>query len=117
MTAGIGLFVLTAHLVGDFILQPTSWREGKREDVAYLVAHGVQYTLGMALILPLLPIYDTVWSWWYVSLVFWGHIWIDGQLWVEPTEEWPSRPYVVDQVLHMVHLSIVILLTYYAIPM
>lgn len=116
MVPGIGLYVLTAHLVGDFVLQPTSWAQGKHDDVALLLGHAFEYTLVMSFVLPLLPIYGTVWVWWYLALVFWGHVLIDHRLWVEPRDDWPSRPYVVDQVLHMVHLSIVLLLVYHAVP-
>lgn len=111
----ISLWLLTAHLVGDFPLQPDWMAEKKAwvhntEDssikgistlLIHVLIHGflvsiiAYYTLPISAILP------------FVLWIAGTHFIIDSNRWVEPKEGWgESWVWLNDQIMHLVALSL-----------
>ena len=92
--------LLVAHLIGDFLLQPTAWLEDKRKKKLrsiYLYLHGIIHGLIAYLLL-------AQWTLWYVPLIITiSHIAID--FWKVNSKE-NTRNFIVDQFLHLVILII-----------
>ena len=130
----IALWLIAAHLVGDYLLQ-TRWQAvGKfgwtREAMIYRTAHVLTYLLPF---IPIAFIYGDflgavgfiVWLGvlhWFTDaqrfvrtpgeVFVWGFIWRDRSFWAEdpgkPSLEpnpWPSLPLAIDQTLHVATLA------------
>ncbi len=92
--------LIVAHLISDFLLQPTAWREDKRRKKLrshYLYIHGIIHGLVAYLLL-------AEWSLWYIPiLIGLSHIAID--VWKINSRE-NTRNFIIDQFLHFVVLII-----------
>lgn len=94
--------LLLAHLLGDFLLQPTRWvlhKEANKAASPYLYAHvAVHFALTMLLV------WDT--SFWIPALVIAGsHYLIDlAKLYVNPHFRYRGIPFLADQFLHVLVL-------------
>lgn len=122
MTAGIGLYVIAAHLVGDFILQ-TGWmaREKLHPDPddfpikplyhhAALRSTAIRTAHVAVYLLPFIPVvYIADWPMLPTLGAIGGlHWWTDFTRWVEPREGFEAYPVVVDQTLHIASLALVV---------
>lgn len=92
--------LIVAHLIGDFLLQPTSWIEDKRKKKnrsKFLYIHGAIHGIIAYLLL-------AQWSNWYIPLVIaLSHIIIDS--WKINSKE-NTRNFIIDQILHGIILVI-----------
>lgn len=92
--------LIVAHLIGDFILQPTSWIEDKRKKKTrskFLYIHGIIHGLVAYLVL-------ANWSNWYIpAIIALSHIIIDS--WKINSKE-NTKNFVIDQILHGIVLII-----------
>lgn len=114
----VGLWLLTAHLIGDFPLQP-DWMAQKK---AWLDGHGLEKLDGVVtltfhvLIHGFLaaPIAYYTLTTGMEMMVFLGwlmgtHFLIDSKRWVDPKESWENSMLWVwlnDQILHLASLSL-----------
>lgn len=101
----ISLWLLTAHLVGDFPLQPDWIAEHKTDQYSRLAIHvSIHGFLNM-------PIAWAVFDNWRIQLLFLSyivltHAFIDHRRWVEPKEDWGMTwVWLNDQIMHLVALS------------
>jgi hypothetical protein len=108
----VGLWLLTAHLIGDFPLQPDWIAKHKTENKTRLYIHSMVHAL---LVIPI---------GWYLFpesvtqqfvFVFWiagTHMTIDFRRWFDPKESWGDNAqlwvWLNDQILHLVSLSLAI---------
>lgn len=92
--------LIVAHLIGDFLLQPTSWIEDKRKKKnrsKFLYIHGAIHGIIAYLLL-------AQWSNWYIPLLIASsHIIIDS--WKISSKE-NTRNFIIDQILHGIVLII-----------
>lgn len=96
------LKLLLAHVIGDFVLQPSRWVMKRKEHVRFLFLHiGVHI-----LLLCTLFITDLADKWPIIILVSASHLLIDSlKIYLE--RKWPFKPFqvfFVDQVLHILSL-------------
>ncbi len=94
--------LLLAHLLGDFLLQPTRWVIHKE---AHKVASGYLYLhIGIHFGLILLLLWDP--GYWKIALfVATAHYWIDlAKLYANPYFRYKSIPFFADQLLHLLVL-------------
>lgn len=105
MVLAASLWVLTAHLLADFPLQPDRMSTQKVERPIVRLAHVaihviVTFPVAIALYGASNPA--------FVFLLWIGvsHFVIDSRRWVEPKEHFPTYHWVVDQVLHLCALSL-----------
>src|SRR5690606_14974232 len=86
--------LVVAHLIGDFILQPTSWIEDKRKKKTrsiFLYLHGTIHGLLAYLLL-------ADWTNWYIpAIIALSHIIID--IWKINSKE-NTKNFVIDRILH-----------------
>ncbi|HLS96596.1 uncharacterized protein DUF3307 [Sphingobacterium allocomposti] len=107
------LKLLLAHLLGDFVLQPTSWVQRRKERVSYLLLHVAVH--GGLLFLFLLP--EIAERWQTVIFIACTHLVIDS-LKIYGEKRWPFKPFllfIADQALHIAAL-LAVLLYEYGIP-
>ncbi|MBU2946056.1 DUF3307 domain-containing protein [Zobellia uliginosa] len=94
--------LLLAHLIGDFLLQPSRWvihKEANKEKSKYLYAHVLlHFALTMLLVWDL--------KYWKIALIIMvSHYFIDlAKLYVTPMFRLKSIPFFMDQVLHIIVL-------------
>jgi len=109
MEINILLRLLTAHLLGDFLLQPNSWvisKETKKIKSGFLYLH-------IATITALTYLFLWDWSKWYIPLIIGvTHLLID--IWKSYQKNILSY-FLVDQALHLV-VILIVWKVYYAIP-
>ncbi|PRD56373.1 DUF3307 domain-containing protein [Sphingobacterium gobiense] len=104
------LKLLLAHFIGDFVLQPKSWVQKRREHIGYLLIHiAVHTTLLVLLFIPELP--D---QWQVILFISCAHLLIDsGKIYFE--KRFPKRTFllfIADQTLHILSLIAVVLYKY-----
>lgn len=96
------LQLIVAHLLTDFAFQPTAWIKNKRQfkhTSVYLYAHSILAGLLTYLLLQ-------KWEWWYIALIITGtHFFID--LWKLQKKEDNLRIFLLDQLLHLIVISLV----------
>lgn len=102
----VELFILTAHLVGDFILQTDWMASQKLERPSVRFAHVLVYHLPfIGLVLFFSPL-DTLL---FILASVVAHFVIDSRRWAEPKDELESYPIIVDQTLHLVTLTTILI--------
>lgn len=104
------LKLLLAHFIGDFVLQPKSWVQKRKEHIRYLLSHiAIHATL---LILFFLP--ELADQWQMILFVSCAHLLIDSaKIYLE--KKIPHRAFllfVADQALHILSLGAVIFYKY-----
>lgn len=99
----IALYLVSAHLLADFILQPHWMAVEKLTDWKVRLAHVYIHTIVMFLILFLS---NLTWNQRFYFLLFYGsaHFIIDSRRWCSGLQ-WPPKPIVVDQCLHIITLA------------
>lgn len=86
--------LILAHLVTDFILQPTSWIENRNKNhfrSPSLYAHGLVTAIAALLLIG-------IQYWWVVLIILVTHIAIDGWKSYRPNE---TKYFLIDQSLHL----------------
>lgn len=101
------LKLLLAHILGDFVLFPTSWVEKRRDNVWYLLLH----VLVHAVVLCLLFINELHTYYLLISFVVVGHLGIDSfKIWLEKRFAFkPIVLFVFDQLLHLILIGAVVM--------
>jgi len=102
----ISLYLLTAHLVGDFPLQPDWMAAQKAESPVVRAVHVLTYSVPF---LPLLALTDGVTALTFVVSSAIVHYGIDSRRWVEPKDHWsPPEMWVwlIDQIMHLCTLTV-----------
>lgn len=106
----VGLWLVTAHLVGDFPLQPDWIARTKTENNTRLLLHVLVHAF---LVTPIAWFLFTEASR-QITFVFWiaaTHFMIDYRRWFDPKESWDNPivwVWLNDQILHLVSLSLAI---------
>ncbi|GHE34673.1 DUF3307 domain-containing protein [Sphingobacterium griseoflavum] len=104
------LKLLLAHFIGDFVLQPSSWVDKRKQQVRYLFFHiAVHAALLCLLFLP-----ELAQQWPVVLLVSAAHLLIDS-LKIYMERKWPLKPFqvfVADQLLHIWSLLFAVVFSY-----
>jgi hypothetical protein len=94
--------LLLAHLLGDFLFQPTKWvvhKEANKVASKYLYLH-ILVHFGLTMLL----LWDMELWWWAVIIAF-SHYAIDlSKIYANPYFKNKSIPFFIDQVLHLVVL-------------
>ncbi len=100
----LGLRLLAAHLIGDFILQTNEEAIKKFDYPEIRQQHVAKY------ILPFIPVILVSKASWMNKVRFF--VWVadlhyitDSQRWASG-EEWPPKPILVDQALHIAQLAL-----------
>ena len=102
--------LLIAHVIGDFVLQPSKWVEDKnikKHKSKYLYFHGLVHLLALVIFLKF------NWSYWpYIAFIIFSHMIID-VIKLNLINKINNRIlFTLDQVLHMIIISIVVYLEY-----
>ncbi|MFX0556777.1 DUF3307 domain-containing protein [Maribacter sp. CXY002] len=92
--------LLLAHLIGDFILQPTKWvihKEANKIKSKFLYVH-----VFLHFILYMLFLWDSLY--WILAIILSiGHLFVDmAKLYINPFFKNKSIPFFIDQILHVV---------------
>lgn len=105
------LFVklVLAHLIGDFMLQPTKWvihKEANKATSKFLYLHVLVHFM-----LYMLFLWDFQ-KWWIALFLSMGHLIIDmGKLYVNPLFKNKSIPFFLDQILHILTIYVFVYFT------
>lgn len=94
------LFLLTAHMIGDYIFQTDKQAKNKLKDKKALLIHCFTYTLAFS---PLLFFGLNPWA---LLFIFVTHVIIDHKRWIKDPP-WPPKVILVDQTLHLIVLCLV----------
>jgi len=97
----ISLYIIAAHLTGDFILQTDKMAQKKFDSHTWRTIHVIVYTMTFV---PVVLV--TSLPWLFLLAVAIPHWIIDTRRWAEPKDDFESYPIVVDQTLHIVSLAI-----------
>ncbi|MDF1577312.1 MAG: DUF3307 domain-containing protein [Desulfurivibrionaceae bacterium] len=89
------LAIITAHLLGDFVLQ-TGWMVARKKKFPVLFLHAAIVTLVSALLLG-------GWHWPILSAIFFLHLTIDAIKVNLTDDSWP--PFIIDQCAHFLTLA------------
>lgn len=104
------LKLLLAHVIGDFVLQPSRWVTRRKEHVRFLGYH-IAVHVGLLVVL-FLPTLSTQWP--VVLFVSAAHLLIDSlKIYLE--QKWPLKPFqvfVADQFLHILSLVAALVFVY-----
>jgi hypothetical protein len=102
--------LLIAHVIGDFVLQPSKWVEDKnikKHKSKYLYFHGLVHLVALVILLKF------NWSYWpYIIFIIFSHMIIDVIKLNLIHKINDSILFTLDQVLHMIIISIVVYLEY-----
>jgi hypothetical protein len=100
----IGLCLLAAHMAGDYLLQTHWMAMNKMKDMRVLMLHCAIYT---ACFIPIGFLFD-----WKINfqatfygLVYSTHVITDCRRWASG-DQWPPKPILVDQAVHIVTLAV-----------
>jgi hypothetical protein len=100
--------LLIAHVVGDFVLQPNSWVEDKKNKTyksKYFFLHGLVHLISLIVLL------EFKWSYWLsITIIVLSHLIID---WIKLSLEGKINTrilFLLDQLLHLVIISLVVFL-------
>ncbi len=107
MPEPVSLWLLTAHMLGDFPFQPQWMTETKIDEVGTRFIHCAIHGF---LFIPLAWIMlDGVSQVAFILWIFGSHFIIDSRRWVEPKEGWGERwVWLIDQIMHLTALSLAI---------
>lgn len=111
-----GLWLLTAHLIADFPLQPDWIAKTKVDNVSRRTIHvGVHAFINIPIAWVLLPSIEH-----QIAFLVWitvTHFIIDSRRWVEPKDGWGVKwVWCIDQIMHLTSLSLALPFTYVVIP-
>jgi hypothetical protein len=100
--------LLIAHVIGDFVLQPNSWVEDKKNKTyksKYFFLHGLVHLISLIVLL------EFKWSYWLsITIIVLSHLIID---WIKLSLEGKINTrilFLLDQLLHLVIISLVVFL-------
>jgi hypothetical protein len=100
--------LLIAHVIGDFVLQPNSWVEDKKNKTyksKYFYLHGLVHLISLIVLL------EFKWSYWLsITIIVLSHLIID---WIKLSLEGKINTrilFLLDQLLHLVIISLVVFL-------
>lgn len=101
----LALWIIAAHMLGDFVLQTDNMATLKMHDSEIRASHVSVYCIPFAF-LAFTPVSAGFWHS-VVALVFlWvAHFVTDSGQWASG-ESWPAKPIVVDQSLHAIQLAV-----------
>jgi len=99
----ISLYLLTAHLMGDFVIQTDRMAAEKLHSRSVRAFHVATYSVPF---LPLLSLTSTTGSLVFVLSNGVLHYAIDTRRWAEPKDELESYPIIIDQIMHLTVLTI-----------
>ncbi len=104
------LKLLLAHLIGDFVFQPSNWVSKRKEHVRFLFFHIAVHVVLLCMVF--LP--DLTQQWPVVVLVSAAHLLIDSlKIYLE--RKYPLKPFqvfAVDQALHVLSLLLAVVFVY-----
>ncbi|MBD1432442.1 DUF3307 domain-containing protein [Sphingobacterium sp. DN00404] len=104
------LKLLLAHFIGDFVLQPKSWVQKRKDHILYLLIHIAMHT--MLLVLFFIPELSDQWQ--IILFISCVHLLIDSaKIYFE--KKFPRRTFllfIADQTLHILSLVAVVWYTY-----
>ena len=99
----IGLDLLAAHMLGDYVLQTNWMAKRKLSEWRVRLLHVLLYAIPFALIAVLRA--DPPQSAAFVGLLIVTHFITDSRRWASG-EAWPPKPILVDQTIHLVTLAV-----------
>jgi len=108
----ISLYLLTAHLIGDFPLQPDWMAAEKRNSRSVRARHVIRYSVPF---LPLIVLTSPVSGLTFAVSNAAVHYIVDSRRWAEPKDHWsPPEMWVwlIDQIIHLSTLSILGIVIY-----
>jgi len=98
--------LLIAHILGDFVFQPTRWVEGKKKDTyksKYLYLHGLIHLAALFIVL------EFKWSYWpSIAILVVSHLLIDLMKLNLEGKINPRVLFAIDQLLHLLIISIIV---------
>ena len=98
--------LLIAHILGDFVFQPTRWVEGKKKDTyksKYLYLHGIIHLAALFIVL------EFKWSYWpSIAILVVSHLLIDLMKLNLEGKINPRVLFAIDQLLHLLIISIIV---------
>jgi hypothetical protein len=100
----IALDLIAAHMVGDFLLQGSAMADEKLRDWRIRLLHVAIYSLPFVVVMigeDVRPARAAI----FLAANFALHFLIDSRRWAS-AREWPPKPILVDQTLHMVTLAV-----------
>lgn len=100
----LGLDLLAAHMVGDYILQNDWMAKNKRKYFGVLVFHSVVYALSFGLLAQFYTNDPVKRALFFVGIIF-AHVLVDKVDW-QMGNPWPPKGILVDQTIHIVVLAI-----------
>ncbi|MGB3776329.1 MAG: DUF3307 domain-containing protein [Leeuwenhoekiella sp.] len=104
----LAIKLLTAHVLGDFILQPDHWVAGKK---AYKYKSKYLYFHGLVHLLALIVLLGFDFSYWpYILLIVFSHLIIDLMKLQFENQKNSRKLFVADQCLHLAVIALVIYL-------
>ena len=112
----LSLLVVSAHLVGDFVLQTGGMARRKFKSPLVRLKHVLTYSVPMALV---------AFYYWPADVAFYFvlsqallHFLIDTQRWVKPKKNFEAYPIVVDQTLHLTSLALLLVVVheFFSVP-
>lgn len=108
----VSLWLITAHLVGDFPLQPDWIAQTKTENYSRLTIHALIHgILSIPIAWYIFP-GEVIRQFVLLSWIVVTHWVIDHRRWVEPKEGWGKKwVWINDQIMHLVALSLAIPIT------
>lgn len=101
--AMLGLDLLAAHMVGDYILQTDRMAARKLSDWRVRAVHVVAYSLPFSVVLAAHG-YPGEWRT-FMALLMVTHFITDSRRWASG-EKWAPKPIMVDQTIHLVTLAV-----------
>lgn len=106
----LGLDLIAAHMVGDYILQSDEMARLKLTDSFVRFVHVTLYTIPMIIVALLHSTTPT--SVLFFSMFVWiSHFMTDSKRWASG-DRWPPKPILVDQAIHLVTLAVASRLIY-----
>lgn len=98
--------LLIAHIIGDFVLQPNSWVEGKKNKTyksKYFYLHGLVHLIALLILL------EFNWSYWLsITIIVFSHLIIDLVKLNLDKKFNPRVLFTIDQILHLVIICVVV---------
>ena len=100
----IGLDLLAAHMVGDYVLQTDEMAKRKLTDWRVRLLHVICYCLPFICLFAMID-QDMPGGWLFLGLLALTHFITDSRRWASG-EKWPPKPILVDQTIHLVTLAL-----------
>jgi len=102
----ISLYLLTAHLIGDFPLQPDWMAAEKLDSRSVRARHVIRYSLPF---IPLLALTSPLNGLTFIVSNGVVHYLVDSRRWAEPKDHWsPPEMWVwfIDQIIHLTQITV-----------